>query len=119
MKHIVLSVIEAIRTFFKGARPEDMRLTAPVAPTSVWKWTADRTRGSSRTVVASGVIHADSPSAALAMLVNTGKVFAGEAVKIDGTRYRVWANARPTPIDPAKRGSTGDRRRDRERGISR
>jgi len=117
MKHIVLSVIEAIRTFFRACAPEDMRLTATHG--TAWQYTVDRTRGGVRTVVSHGVIHADAPSSALALLINTGKVYAGEAVKIDGTRYRVWANARPTPIDPASRGSTGDRRRDRERGISR
>lgn len=104
------SIVARIRSLFTPAPVAP----APVAPTlPAWPWVADRTRGGKRTVVASGVIHADSPSSALAMLVNSGKVFASEAVKIDGTRYRVWANARPTPIDPAKRSRSGDRKRDR------
>ena len=109
------SLIARIRSLFSPAPVAP----APVAPTlPAWPWVADRTKGGKRTVVASGVIRADSPSSALAMLVNTGKVFAGEAVKIDGTRYRVWANARPTPIDPAKRSRCGERKRDRELGMN-
>ena len=109
------SIFARIRSLFAPAPVAP----APVAPTlPAWPWVADRTRGGKRTVVAHGVIRADSPSSALAMLVNTGKVFAGEAVKIDGTRYRVWANARPTPIDPAKRSRSGDRKQDRERNVN-
>ena len=109
------SIFARIRSLFAPAPVAP----APVAPTlPTWQWVADRTRGGKRTVVASGVIRADSPSSALALLVNTGKVFAGEAVKIDGTRYRVWANARPTPIDPAKRSRCGDRKQDRERNVN-
>lgn len=105
------SIVARIRSLFAPAPVAP----APVAPDALpaWPWVADRTRGNRRSVVASGMIHADSPSSALAMLVNSGKVYAGEAVKIDGTRYRVWANARPTPIDPAKRSRSGDRKRDR------
>jgi hypothetical protein len=106
------SIVARIRAFFA---PAPAPVAPPVAPTlPTWSWVADRTRGGKRTVVASGIIRADSPSSALALLINTGKVFAGEAVNLDGTRYRVWANARPTPIDPAKRGRSGDRKRDRE-----
>ena len=105
------SIVARIRSLFATAPVAP----APVAPTlPAWPWVADRTKGGKRSVVAHGVIRADSPSSALAMLVNTGKVFAGEAVKIDNTRYRVWASARPTPIDPAKRGRSGDRKRDRD-----
>ena len=39
-------------------------------------------------------------------------------VKIDGKRWRMWAAARPTPIDPAHRSGPGDRRRDRERNVN-
>ena len=109
------SLIARIRSLFTPAPVAP----APVAPTlPAWPWVADRTKGGKRTVIASGIIRADSPSSALAMLVNTGKVFAGEAVKIDGTRYRVWASARPTPIDPAKRNRSGDRKQDRERNVN-
>ena len=110
------SIVARIRAFFAPAPAPVAPAVAPTLP--AWGWTADRTRGGKRTVVASGIIRADSPSSALAMLVNTGKVFAGEAVKIDGTRYRVWASARPTPIDPAKRSRSGDRKRDRERNVN-
>ena len=111
------SIVARIRSLFSAAPAP---VAPPVAPAALpaWGWTADRTRGGKRTVVAHGVIHADSPSTALALLVNTGKVYAGEAVKIDNTRYRVWANARPTPIDPAKRSRCGDRKRDRERNVN-
>ena len=107
------SIVDRIRAFFA---PAPAPVAPPVAPAALpaWPWVADRTKGGKRTVVASGIIRADSPSSALALLINTGKVFAGEAVKIDGTRYRVWANARPTPIDPAKRSRSGDRKRDRD-----
>lgn len=111
------SIFARIRSLF-------VRTPAPVAPASVapalpaWPWVADRTRGPKRTVVAHGVVFATSPQAALALLVNTGQVFAKEAVEIDGTRYRIWPNARPTPIDPAKRSRSGDRRRHREHGMN-
>jgi hypothetical protein len=44
-----------------------------------------------------------------------GKVFDGEAVDVDGVRWRVNAGGAPTPIDPARRSRSGDRKRDRER----
>ena len=103
------SIVARIRAFFSPAP------AAPApAPAPVWAYTVTRTRGSFISTVAEGHIEAASPAAALAIISLRGLAHPGEAVKIDGTRYRVWAAARPTPIDPAKRSRSGDRKRDRD-----
>ena len=103
-------IVRVVRSLFTPA-------PAPVAP--VWGYKVTRTAGGFISVVAGGEIEAESPSAALALIALRGLAHPGEAVEIDGRRWRMWASARPTPIDPAKRGSRGDRKRDRERGIAR
>ena len=116
MKRIVARIVALFRT--PAPAPVAPAPVAP-APAPVWGYRVTRTRGPFITIVGVGTIEAESPSAALAIISLRGLAHPGEAVEIDGKRWRMWASARPTPIDPAKRGSSGDRRRDRERGISR
>ena len=116
LKRIVSIVRSLVRT---PAPVAALPAPAPVAPAPVWGYKVTRTRGSFISTVAVGSVEAESPSAALALIALRGLAHPGEAVEIDGKRWRMWAAARPTPIDPAKRGSRGERRRDRERGISR
>ena len=108
------SIFARIRAFFAPA-------PAPVAPATgkpTWYYRVTRTRGSQVRFVAEGRIEAASPQAALALIACGGLAHPGEAVEIDGKRWRMWAAARPTPIDPAHRSGPGDRRRDRERNVN-
>jgi len=75
-----------------------------------------RTRGNCRQLV--GGLWCDRKETgfdtvlALQML---GLVNAGESVQVDGARFKIRANARPTLMDPAPRNRAGDRKRFRER----
>jgi hypothetical protein len=57
----------------------------------------------------------DTARETAAALQLRGKVYDGEAVDVDGIRWKINAGAAPTPIDPARRSRSGDRKRDRER----
>lgn len=108
-------IIRALVALFRTPAP------APVAPAPAplaWPYKVTRTRGNEIRFVAEGRIEAASPAAALALIALNGLAHPGEAVEIDNRRYRMWASARPTPIDPATRSVSGDRRRHRERGIA-
>lgn len=113
------NLVSLVRSLFGSPAPKTEIVYLPAAPAkpTMIPYTVDRTVGGRTKVVAWGEIDADTPSAALALIVGSGKAFPGEAVNIDGTRWRIWTNARPTPIDPAKRNHSGDRRRDREAGY--
>lgn len=111
------SIVARIRAFFTPA-PVAPAPVAPVPAKPTWYYRVTRTRGSQVRFVAEGRIEAASPAAALSLIALNGLAHPGEAVEIDGKRWRMWAAARPTPIDPAHRAAPGDRRRDRERGMN-
>lgn len=112
MKRIIRALVALFRT------PAPVAALPAPKEIRVWDYIVTRTRGNYIQVVDASWIAADSPSAALALIALRGLAHPGEAVEIDGRRYRMWASARPTPIDPAKRANPGDRRRDRERGVA-
>ena len=90
---------------------------APVAPAPIGEaFEVTRTIGGQIRFQREVVGHRmDTARETVAALQMRGKVYDGEAVDVDGVRWRVNAGAAPTPIDPAKRSRSGDRRRDRER----
>ena len=115
------SLFDLVRNLFAPVAP------APVAPAPV----ADpapapkpklqvcayiyRTRGNKRELV--GIEWCDRKETAfdtVLALQMEGIVHAGESVAVDGARFRIRANARPTLMDPAPRRRAGDRRRHRE-----
>jgi hypothetical protein len=74
-----------------------------------------RTRGNKRELV--GGLWCDRKETAfdtVLALQLSSQVLAGESVAVDGARFKIRANARPTLMDPAPRNRAGDRKRFRE-----
>jgi hypothetical protein len=74
-----------------------------------------RTRGNKRTLVGGEWCdRKETGFDTVLALQLAGIVHAGESVAVDGARFKIRANARPTLMDPAPRNRAGDRKRFRE-----
>lgn len=110
------SLFARIRSLFVPA-PVAAPAPAPVAPAPKPQVYAliYRTRGNKRTLVGGEWTNRKETGFDTVLALQlAGIVHAGESVEVDGARFRIRANARPTLMDPAPRRRAGDRRRHRE-----
>ena len=110
------AIVALVRNLFAPA-PVAAPASAPVAPAPKPRVYASiyRTRGNYRQLV--GGLWCDRKEKAfdtVLALQMLGLVHGGESVEVDGARFRIRANARPTLMDPAPRNRAGDRKRFRE-----
>jgi hypothetical protein len=111
------AIVALVRSLFSSApvaAPAPVADPAPAPKPRVYAFIY-RTRGNKRTLVGGEWCdRKETGFDTVLALQLAGIVHAGESVEVDGARFRIRANARPTLMDPAPRRRAGDRRRHRE-----